>query len=188
MKKVLLLVVVVASLIVGTTSCKKAKDATDKAGEAVEQAAEKTTEAVKGAADTAKEGAEKVTDAVVGNVVKLELAGNDAMKFDKSEFKVKAGQKITLTLKHTGKMKKTIMGHNFVLLKQGTDIPKFAEKAMAAKANDYIPSEGVIAHTKTIGGGESTSVTFTAPAKGIYDFICSYPGHYGMMKGKFIVE
>ena len=39
-----------------------------------------------------------------------------------------------------------------------------------------------------IGGGQTTSITFTAPAAGTYDFICSFPGHSGLMKGKFIVE
>ena len=29
---------------------------------------------------------------------------------------------------------------------------------------------------------------FLPPKKGVYDFICSFPGHYAMMKGKFIVE
>jgi azurin len=80
------------------------------------------------------------------------------------------------------------MGHNFVLLTKGTDIAKFATAAMNAKATEYIPSKGVIAHTKLIGGGESTTIKFTVSAKGTYDFICSFPGHYAMMKGKFIVE
>ncbi|HBX64839.1 MAG TPA: azurin, partial [Balneolaceae bacterium] len=26
------------------------------------------------------------------------------------------------------------------------------------------------------------------PEAGTYDFICSFPGHYALMKGKFIVE
>jgi len=116
------------------------------------------------------------------------LNSNDQMKFDKSEIRVKAGEKIKLTLKHTGKFPKNAMGHNFVLLAKGTDLQKFATAAMDAKANDYIPAKGVLAHTKMIGGGESTTIEFTVPAKGTYDFICSFPGHYAMMKGKFIVE
>jgi len=123
--------------------------------------------------------------------VNLALAGNDLMKFDKNEFKVKAGQEVTLTLRHQGKGAINIMGHNFVLLKQGTEIPVFASKAAAAgQKEDWIPEEGkdVIAHTKMIGGGQTTAVTFTAPAVGTYDFICSFPGHSGLMKGKFIVE
>lgn len=121
--------------------------------------------------------------------VKLELSSDDAMKYDKSEFRVKEGQQVTLVLTHKGTMAKNIMGHNFVLLKPGTVIQDFAMKAMEAAENNYIPEgDEVIAHTDMIGGGESASVTFQAPAKGTYDFICSFPGHYGMMKGKFIVE
>ncbi|MCB0632702.1 MAG: azurin, partial [Lewinella sp.] len=26
------------------------------------------------------------------------------------------------------------------------------------------------------------------PAPGTYDYICSFPGHYALMQGKFIVE
>ncbi len=123
--------------------------------------------------------------------VNLALAGNDLMKYDKSELTVKSGQKVTLTLLHEGKGDIKIMGHNFVLLKQGTVIPAFAAKAAAVgQKEDWIPEGGkdVIAHTKMIGGGQSTKVTFTAPAPGTYDFICSFPGHSGLMKGKFIVE
>ena len=127
---------------------------------------------------------EKVTE-----LVEIELKSNDQMQYDQTELKVKAGQEITLTLVHTGEMLKTVMGHNFVLLKEGTDIAAFSTKAIAAKDNDYIPEgDEIIAHTGLIGGGESSSVTFIAPEKGVYNYICSFPGHYGVMKGKFIVE
>ena len=86
-------------------------------------------------------------------------------------------------------MEKAMMGHNFVLLKKGVSLRDFAESAITAKENDYIPAgTDFIAHTGLIGGGESSSVTFDAPAAGTYDFLCSFPGHYGIMRGKFIVE
>lgn len=119
------------------------------------------------------------------------LNGTDAMQFDKKEFKVKAGQKVKLTLKHTGKYAKQAMGHNFVLLKSGVDIADFASKANLARDNEYIPKSeaaSIIAHTKLLGGGDSDTIEFTAPKKGTYPFICSFPGHYGLMQGKFIVE
>ena len=116
------------------------------------------------------------------------INSNDQMRFDKSEIRVKAGEKIKLTLNHTGKLSKTAMGHNFVLLEKGVDMTDFAMKAMNAKDREYIPAKGVIAHTKLIGGGESTTIEFTAPAKGTYECMCSFPGHFAMMKGKFIVE
>lgn len=124
------------------------------------------------------------------NGVNLALSGNDLMQFDKKELTIKAGEEVTLTFRHTGKIDKKVMGHNFVLLKPGTSIPEFAAKAAAAgEAKDWIPSsDEVIIHTEMIGGGQSTSITFTAPASGTYDYICSFPGHSGLMKGKFIVE
>lgn len=172
MKKLVLLVALAALFVVSCKSDKK-EDQTD------------TTTTEQKTEDVTTTSSDQSADAV-----QLEIEGDDQMKYNKSEFKVKAGQKVTLTLKHVGKMDASVMGHNWVLLKQGTDIPSFGEKAMAAKDNDYIPADtdAVIVHTKMIGGGEETSITFDAPAAGTYDFICSFPGHYSMMKGKFIVE
>ncbi|WP_242202772.1 azurin [Aestuariivivens insulae] len=128
---------------------------------------------------------------VEDDVANIVISGDDLMKFDKSEIKVKAGKKVKLTLRHVGKLDKNVMGHNFVLLKKGVDLTAFAIKSATAKDTDYIPSgeEGnIIAHTKLVGGGETTSIEFDAPEPGTYEFLCSFPGHYAMMKGKFIVE
>ncbi|GAB5408120.1 MAG: azurin [Balneolaceae bacterium] len=126
----------------------------------------------------------------VQDKVEIVIEGNDQMRFDLSEIKVKAGETVTLTLKHTGKLPKAAMGHNWVLLDSGTDVKEFATAAIRARTNEYIPEEGdaVLAHTALIGGGEETTIEFTAPAAGEYDFICSFPGHYALMKGKLIVE
>ena len=122
--------------------------------------------------------------------IEVKITGNDMMQFNVKVIRVKAGQEVTIVLEHTGKMAANIMGHNVVVLKQGTDIATFGSEASAAKDSGFIPNGGkdVIAHTKIIGGGETTSVTFTAPTKGEYDFICSFSGHAGIMQGKFIVE
>ncbi|TQD39472.1 azurin [Haloflavibacter putidus] len=124
------------------------------------------------------------------DVVELTIEGDDQMRFNKEELKVKAGQTVRLTLKHVGEMKKDVMGHNWVLLTKGTAVSEFGQKAVEAKGNDYIPkgTSKVIAHTDLIGGGQTTTVEFKAPEKGTYDFICSFPGHYSLMQGKFIVE
>lgn len=121
----------------------------------------------------------------------ITLEANDEMQFSKVEIRVTAGQPITLTLKHTGKMTKLVMGHDFVLLKQGTDIDAFGHAAMSAQSEDYIPaseSKNILAHTKLLGGGESDTIEFTVTEKGTYDYICSFPGHYAIMKGKLIAE
>ncbi len=124
-------------------------------------------------------------------VVQLTIEGNDQMQFNKNELRAGAGETIRLTLEHVGQLPKNVMGHNVVILKQGTDVTDFAQRANQAAANDYIPenTDDVIAHTEMIGGGESTTVEFEAPTEpGTYTFICSFPGHYVQMQGQFIVE
>jgi azurin len=58
-------------------------------------------------------------------------------------------------------------------------------------ADSYLPKGDarVLAHTAVIGGGQTTSVTFSTAklAKGgDYTFFCSFPGHFAMMKGKLV--
>lgn len=121
----------------------------------------------------------------------ITLRSGDDMKFDLAEIKVKEGQKVMLTLYHTGKAPKSAMGHNFVLLAQGVSVNDFSNEAINAKDNDYIPvgkEKDVIAHTKLLGGGESDTIEFAAPTKGTYNFLCSFPGHAAMMRGIFVVE
>jgi len=96
------------------------------------------------------------------NVVEVTIEGNDQMRFNKDEIRVKAGQTVRLTLKHVGEMEKSVMGHNWVLLTEGTAINEFGQKAVQAKDNDYIPedTDAVITHTRMIGGGEEVTIEF----------------------------
>lgn len=177
MKQILSITAFALVLALGLTSCTGGN--TENNSAAIEDAAIDTSEKMDVAA----------TPAAEAQVLMLE--GNDQIQFNQKEFKVKAGQVITLTLKHTGKLAKTAMGHNFVLLKIGTDVNAFAQKAIEAKDNDYIPQSetaSIIAYTKLLGGGEADTISFTIAEKGSYDFICSFPGHFAMMKGKLIVE
>ena len=122
-----------------------------------------------------------------GNIVVL--LGSDNMQFNTKEIRVKAGGKTTVNLTHTGQLPAESMGHNFVLLKQGVDLATYATKALEAKETQYIPAgDEALAYTNVIGGGEATSVTFDTPPPGTYTFLCTFPGHYAMMNGKFIVE
>lgn len=121
--------------------------------------------------------------------INIVLSSNDNMLFDKQILYASSRQKITLTLNHNGKLDKKIMGHNFVLLKSGIDVIDFATRALEARDNEYIPEgDEIIAYTKLIGGGESDTIIFDAPTKGSYNYICSFPGHYGIMKGILVVK
>lgn len=130
------------------------------------------------------------TNPATNVATEITVEANDRMQFDTKEISVKAGEKITLTLKHVGKLPKQAMGHNWVLLKEGVVIKDFAMEAMKAKDNDYLPkdSKDVIVATELLGGGETDTITFEAPAKGTYTFICTFPGHYGIMQGTLVVS
>ncbi|MBL6591527.1 MAG: Azurin [Flavobacteriaceae bacterium] len=125
----------------------------------------------------------------IKSVNDVTINSTDQMLFDRSVIKVKSGMPVNLTLNHTGQIAKEFMGHNFVLLKEGTDVDDFAQRAMVAKDSDYIPvGDETYAYTKMLGGGESDSITFDSPEPGTYIYLCTFPGHYQVMRGEFIVE
>lgn len=124
---------------------------------------------------------------------KVEITGNDQMKFDVVAIEAQPGQKVTVTLKNAGTMPKLSMGHNFVLLMQDMDPNKFVEAGTPHMGKDYIAPElanKVIAHTKLLGPGESDTISFAAPkAPGAYHYICSFPGHSAIgMRGVLTVK
>ena len=134
---------------------------------------------------TTTDNSKPTQNAAVSNTI--ELTANDQLKFDKIELHVKANEKVTLTLKNIGTMPKESMAHNFILLKDGTDLAAFV--ASAINAPDHIPASdpAIIAHTKLLGPGESDTIEFTVPA-GSYTYICSFPGHYLTMTGSLTAE
>ena len=123
----------------------------------------------------------------------LVIEGNDAMQYNIKEMSVPATCKeVTVTLNHTGKLPAAAMGHNWVLASTA-DYQTVATAGMSAGAeNGYLPKDDprVLAHTKLIGGGESSSVTFKTDGLAGKDltFFCSFPGHFAMMKGSFKVN
>lgn len=124
---------------------------------------------------------------------KLELTGNDQMQFSAKTLEVTTGEKVTLSFKHIGQLPVVAMGHNVVILKPGTSIPGFSAKCAPAKDHGYIPQDAesaalMVAHTKLIGGGESDTITFTAPEPGAYPYICTFPGHFAIMQGVLTVK
>lgn len=124
--------------------------------------------------------------AVAGTTI--ELSGNDTMQFDNKAFDVPVGKEITLVFTNKGALPKAAMGHNVVILTPGSDVMGFGAGAVAAAGTDYVPQSGplaekVVAHTKLLGPGESDTITFKLDAPGEYPFICSFPGHYALMRG-----
>jgi len=136
-------------------------------------------------------GAMSAPHAAPADPCKLEISGNDVLQYDKQELAVPATcREITVTLHHVGRQPREAMGHNWVLV-NAADFVAVANVALAAGlANDYVPraDKRVLAHTKVIGGGETTSVTFAASLLkkgGNYKYLCTFPGHNALMHGTF---
>ena len=130
----------------------------------------------------------------VNAVTKVAISGNDQMQFSLKEFEVKAGDEVELEFKNAGSLPKIAMGHNLVILKEDVSAIAFGGKALQAGANatNALPDsvkDDVLAFTKLLGPGEVEVVKFTAPKKpGIHQFVCTFPGHYAMMRGVMVVK
>ncbi len=123
----------------------------------------------------------------------LVIEGTDQMSFDKKKMSVPAScETVKVTLKHTGSMAKDMMGHNWVLTKTDDMQAIVKEGAAAGLDNNYLPEgdDRIIAATEVIGGGETSEVEFSTEglAGEKLTFFCSFPGHSGMMKGRFEVK
>ena len=120
--------------------------------------------------------------------VKVTISGNDLMKYDKTEFEAKSGQVVAVTLKNIGKHPVAIMGHNLVVLKPGTDIIQFALGGISNKPGGFLPKDpklagAIVAHTKILGPKQEETIVFKAGPAGDYPYVCTFPGHFGVMKG-----
>jgi azurin len=116
------------------------------------------------------------------------------MMFDKKKITVDSTcEKFTINFKHKGKMPIKAGGHNVVILETknfNTIVPKINMK-LGAETGFLPDMPEVIAKTPIIGGGSETKVSFDPSSLtkgGKYSFICSFPGHYAIMKGNVVVK
>jgi azurin len=123
----------------------------------------------------------------------LVIEGNDQIQYVQKELRTSAScGEVTLVLRHIGTLAANIMGHNWVLAKTA-DYQAVAQAGQAAGPPHYLPADDgrIIAATDIIGGGEETSITFDISGLevgGDYTYFCSFPGHFVLMNGKFIIE
>jgi len=132
--------------------------------------------------------------------VVVELTGNDQMQYNKTALTVPAGATVTVKLSNIGSMPKEAMAHNFVLLASGVTAMDFGGACAqpdsgATVETHYIPTkESLVAQivaytTDQAGPGETVEVTFTAPdTPGTHEYVCTFPGHFAVMRGVLTVQ
>lgn len=117
------------------------------------------------------------------------VIGNDAMQYNVHQITVpKTCKTFKVTLKHSGKLPVTAMGHNWVLSTAADEAGILADGAKAGPAHNYEKPDDkrIIADTKLIGAGQSsTAVVDVKKLKaGVnYVYFCTFPGHASVMHG-----
>ncbi len=115
----------------------------------------------------------------------------ERMLYDVTRFEVNAGQPVKLEF-----INPDATPHNLVIVKPGTgDAVGLAATRMAAdpelaKSGQYIPkTDAVLFHTKMVPPIAGETLRFLAPkTPGAYPYICTFPGHWTIMKGVMVVK
>ena len=123
----------------------------------------------------------------------IDITAGDTMKYSITAIEAKPGEDIKVVLTNIGTQPKEVMGHNWVLLKAGSDVAAFDAAALSAKDTGYIPAalgDQIIAHIDLQGPRKSGEVEFKAPmTPGDYAFLCTFPAHYQAgMRGVLTVK
>lgn len=113
----------------------------------------------------------------------------EQMLYDLRYFVVQGGKPVKVVLENPD-----FMPHNIVFTAPGA-MEKVAQQAgtMAPPTDEsvkpYVPNmTEVLAASHLANGGETVSVSFTAPNKpGEYPFVCTFPGHWVRMYGVMVV-
>jgi azurin len=113
----------------------------------------------------------------------LKLGTKPGLKFDVTNFEVKAGSKVRLIFNNNDDMT-----HNVVIVAPGAadEVGNLAlNLGLKGSEMSYVPnSSKVLFHTALIGPDATESIYFVAPTTpGEYSFICSFPGHASVMRG-----
>ncbi|HEY1763443.1 MAG TPA: plastocyanin/azurin family copper-binding protein [Opitutaceae bacterium] len=123
----------------------------------------------------------------------IEITANDTMKYSLNTIEAKPGEDIKVVLTNIGTQPVQVMGHDWVLLKAGSDVAAYDAAALNAKDTGYMPAslnDEVIAKIDLLGPRKSGEVEFKAPTTpGDYPYLCTFPAHYQAgMKGVLTVK
>jgi azurin len=123
-------------------------------------------------------------------IVKIS-AVKERMLFDVTRFEVQAGQPVRIDFTNPD-----ATAHNIVIVAPGAEeeiglaANEMAKNPKEAKRGQYVPKSKKVLHaTRMIAPLSATALRFTAPKKpGDYPYLCTFPGHWIIMKGVMVVK
>ncbi len=123
--------------------------------------------------------------------VKIECV-RERMLYTVTKIEVKAGQPVKIEF-----VNPDATPHNFVMVKPGAMMEvalaatEMAKDPEAAKLH-FIPgskADKILHHTQMLQPESAETLRFLAPEKpGVYPYLCTFPGHWVLMKGELIVR
>jgi plastocyanin len=112
------------------------------------------------------------------------------MQFSPAELRVQAGQPVRLIFENPD-----LMQHNLLIVAPGAidEIGELADQMATSPdglAKQYVPASPKVLHaTPLVEPKGRYELRFTAPAQpGRYPYVCTFPGHWRMMRGVLVVE
>lgn len=122
------------------------------------------------------------------DLVRVQLATEPGLIYDKEIITVSAGSRVALTFNNDDDM-----AHNVVI-----SMPESADRVGEAAMNlgldaddlEYVPRiDEVLFHTSMLEPGQIETIYFAVPEEpGDYQFVCTFPGHYITMRGVLRVQ
>ena len=122
-----------------------------------------------------------------GNLLHVQAVAG--LLFSPQKLRVAPGSKVRLVFDNPD-----VMIHNWVLLKPGSfeEVGALADQLAAqpdGMAKAYLPdTDKILTATQLVGPTEREEIVFTAPSEpGDYPYVCTFPGHWRIMKGTLVV-
>ena len=115
----------------------------------------------------------------------------ERLLYSLNRFEVAAGQAVRLEL-----INPDATPHNLVIVEPGAleeiglAATRMASDPDAAKDGQFLPdSDKILEHSSMLNANQSEVMRFTAPDKpGVYPYLCTFPGHWILMKGEMVVK
>jgi len=114
----------------------------------------------------------------------------ERLLYDTKKFEVEAGQPVKIILRNPDATQ-----HNLVIVEPGAlEKVGMAGNEMAKDPSGiekgFIPdSPKILHHTSLLDPGAAEAIRFHAPeSPGVYPYLCTFPGHWVVMKGEMVVK
>ena len=116
--------------------------------------------------------------------LKITIGTLPGLQYDKPRFEAQPGQEVVLTFKNSDEM-----AHNLAIIAPGKRLEIVQAAITLPPDSNYIPkNNAVLWHTPVLKPDESAELKFRAPKeKGIYPYVCTFPGHGLIMYGAMYV-